>query len=171
MLRIAPGALFVSQRLRDSAFLFGGEMLQRVFTVLMLLIVVACQPIGPMPGGELGGAVKPVPTEWGELAKVETVQLETRPDSPYSVNIWGVALGANYYVAAGSGETSWTKHIAADANVRLRAGESIFELRAVHVTEAAELEQVRAAYSAKYEMSDDQKKQSGQATVYRLDRR
>lgn len=148
-----------------------GRMLRRVLVGLMLLVVVACQPIGPMPGGALTGAVQPVPPEWGELAKVDTVQLETRPDSPYSVNIWGIALGANYYVAAGSGETSWTKNIDANANVRLRIGESVFELRAVRVTESQELDQVRAAYGAKYKMSDDQKEQSGRATVYRLDRR
>lgn len=153
------------------ALVVGGRMLRRVLVGLMLLVVAACQPIGPMPGGALNGTVQPVPSDWGELAKVDTVQLETRPDSPYSVNIWGIALGANYYVAAGSGETSWTKYIEANANVRLRIGESVFELRATRVTESQELDQVRAAYGAKYEMTDDQKEQSARATVYRLDRR
>ena len=124
-----------------------------------------------MPGGALSGTVQAVPAAWGELGTVDTVQLETRPDSPYSVNIWGVALGANYYVAAGSGETSWTRNIDANANVRLRIGQSVFELRALRITEAGELSQVRVAYGAKYEMSDDQREQSGRAAVFRLDRR
>jgi hypothetical protein len=41
----------------------------------------------------------------------------------------------------------------------------------VKVTDAAELDIVRAAYVRKYEMSDDQREQSGSATVFRLEAR
>jgi hypothetical protein len=139
--------------------------------VLAVLLLSACQPMGPMPGGELSGAVAPAPADWTAADAAEIVQLETRPDSPYSVNIWGVGIGPAYYIAAGAGETTWTANIAADPNVRLKVGEVIHELRAVKVTDAAELDIVRAAYVRKYEMSDDQREQSGSATVFRLEAR
>ncbi len=141
-------------------------------TVLLLaLALAACQPMGPMPGGELSGTVAPAPADWTAADAAEIVQLETRPASPYSVNIWGVGIGPAYSVAAGGGETTWTANIAADPAVRLKVGEAIYELRAVRVTDPAELDVVRLAYGRKYEMSDDQREQSGSATVYRLEPR
>lgn len=142
-----------------------------ITAMLAALLLPACQPMGPMPGGKLSGTVAPAPADWTAADAVEVVQLETRPGSPYSVNIWGVGIGPAYYVAAGGGETTWTANIEADANVRLKVGDVIHELRAVKVSDAAELDIVRAAYGRKYEMSDDQREQSGSATVFRLEAR
>ena len=58
------------------------------------LVLVGCGPIVMVPGGELSGTTTPVPADWAFSDAVETVQLETRPDDPYSVNVWGVSDGA-----------------------------------------------------------------------------
>lgn len=142
--------------------------MRRMLVLAMAILLAACQPMGPVPGGALTGTVAPPPADWTAADATEIVQLETRPDSPYSVNIWGVGIGPSYYVAAGSGETSWTRNIAENPDVRLRVGETVYELRAVKVTDAAELDRIRAAYGRKYEMTDDQREQSASATVFRL---
>lgn len=134
------------------------------------LLLGACEPVGPLAGHTLSGEPTPPPADWSSVASVETVQLQTRPDDPYSVNIWGVAIGPDFYIASGRGaNASWVGHIASNADVKLRIGHALYELRAVRVTDAAELERVSAAYAAKYEMDDEDKPK--EPWVYRLDRR
>ena len=58
---------------------------------------------------------------------MKTIQLETRPADPYSVNIWVIALGEHLYVHAGANRSEWVEHMEADPNVRLRVGDSIYE--------------------------------------------
>jgi len=83
-------------------------------------------------GGALSGTVTPPPGSWNFSGAFETVQLETRPDDPYSVNIWGVGGSRTFFVASGDGmEAAWAQHIADDPNVRLRLGHAVYELRAV----------------------------------------
>ena len=144
----------------------------RFLLVLCTFLAVACQPIGPLPGSALRGVVIAPPPDWGQLGTAQVVQLETRPDAPYSVNIWGVADGAKYYVAAGGGgKTKWTAYIAANSNVRLRIAKSIFELRATRVQDAAELKRIGGLYEAKYKLSADRAAEANNAWVYRLDPR
>ena len=52
-------------------------------------LALACGPIGPIPGGALRGdpVAEPV-QDWSFLDAEHTVQLETRPGDPYSVNVW-----------------------------------------------------------------------------------
>lgn len=143
--------------------------MQRLFAVICAVLLTACQPIGPIAGGTLSGTVKPPPGDWSALASVQTVQLETRPTSPYSVNIWGVADGAKYYVAAGSGgKSKWTGFIAADPNVRMRIEQSIYELKAMRVEDQAEKKRVGELYVAKYKLSGDRAAQAGDAWLYLL---
>ena len=146
--------------------------MQRLLAALCVILLAACQPIGPIAGGKLSGSAAPAPADWTTFAAVPTVQLETRPGSPYSVNIWGVANGAKYYVAAGSGgKTKWTAFIAADPNVRLRIDKNIYELKAVRVNDATEKKHVGDLYTAKYKLTGDRAAQAGDAWLYRLEPR
>jgi hypothetical protein len=139
--------------------------------VAAFLAIAGCEPILIVPGGALSGPVAPAPADWSDSASVDTIQLETRGDDPYSVNIWGVDLGADFYIAAASGaETRWAHHITDDADVRVRIAEQIYELRAMRVTDQAELERVMARYIEKYEIESTDNF-VGSAWVYRLERR
>jgi hypothetical protein len=103
---------------------------------------------------------------------VKTVQLETRPSDPYSVNIWGVAMGSDFFVVSGRGmEAAWAQHIEADPNVRLRVGDDVYELRAVRVEATADRDLFLAALSKKYEEFDASEEQPSEATLYRLEAR
>jgi hypothetical protein len=135
------------------------------------LLALACGPLGPLPGGALSGTPSQPPQDWSRAADEDTVQLETRPSDPYSVNVWGVGLETGFYVASGKGEdANWAKHIQADPNVRLQIGDTIYELRAGRVTDEAELESFRKALEAKYdfEVSPEQR---DRAWIFRLDPR
>lgn len=123
------------------------------FVVLTaMLLISACEPVGPLPGRALSGEEAKPPESWQALNDVEVVQLETV--GPYSVNIWGVALDDDYYVASADGlKTRWAQQIAKDDKVRLRIGDKIYPLRAVVVGEA-EQDRVAAAYARKYDDMD-----------------
>jgi hypothetical protein len=129
-------------------------------------------PLVMIPGGELSGNVEPVPLDWTFSDEVENIQLETRPSDPYSVNLWGVGDGANFYVASGRGlESAWAKNIAADPDVRLRIGENIYELRAVRTEDPQDRAQFMAAAKIKYDDFEPDQEQAETAILYRLESR
>ncbi len=135
------------------------------------LLLAACGPLVVIPGGELSGTVKPVPSDWSFTDAVETMQLETRPSDPYSVNVWGASAGGAFYVASGRGEeAAWAQHIAADPRVRLRVGDDLYELVAVRTDDAAELDAFRAALKRKYDAEPDAE-QEAEAILFRLEPR
>ncbi len=143
----------------------------RILTVLSFLVLVGCEPMGPIPGGRLSGEVLPVPEDWSVYGAVELVQLETRPDDPYSINIWGIGIGKDYYIASGGGgESSWVDHMRVNPEVRLRIENNIFELKAVRVTDETELNQVLKSYKEKYDM-EAQAEDAAKAWLYRLEPR
>ena len=81
-----------------------------------LALLASCsEPVMLLPGGHLSGTVTAVPESWPEVP--ETVQLETRPADPYSVNIWALAIGRHLYVATSAEGTEWSAFIQADPRV------------------------------------------------------
>lgn len=143
----------------------------RVFvSIVFIVALTGCDPMGPLPGGALAGEVTTPPDDWAMIEEIETVQLETNPDDPYSVNLWVVSLDSGLYIAAGGGETRWSKQITIDPEVRLRINHKIYELRASSVDDNEELEEVRRAYVDKYAMESDSA-QFNDSRVFRLDQR
>jgi len=81
---------------------------------------------------------------------VDTVQLETKPADPYSVNIWVIALDPNLYVHAGANRATWVEHMEAEPKVRLRVDESTYEVAASRVEGQDEFDRFSEAYEKKY---------------------
>ncbi|MEE9281028.1 MAG: adenylate/guanylate cyclase domain-containing protein [Myxococcota bacterium] len=76
-----------------------------------------------------------------EIESAGTLELKgvsrPQPSAPYSVSLWGVGIDDRFYLASGrGGEASWVEHISEDPDVRLRVGDTIYELRAVRVARA-----------------------------------
>jgi hypothetical protein len=103
-----------------------------------------------LPGGELDGTEAAPPDDWAFTREIDTVQLETRPDDPYSVNVWATALGPALYLHAGANRSTWVQHMEADPNVRLRIEGSIYPLRARRVEGQDEFDRFADAYEDKY---------------------
>jgi hypothetical protein len=115
-----------------------------------LLLAAGCGPLLVIPGGPLDGTPAAAPADWSFIDEIDTVQLETRPEDPYSVNIWAVGMGPFLYLHAGTNRANWVEHIEANADVRIRVGDALYELRASRVEDADEFARFSDAYEAKY---------------------
>jgi hypothetical protein len=140
-------------------------------TIVLAFTLAACgDPILTLPGGALEGTPTSAPDDWSALAAVDTVQVEFRPDDPYSHNIWAIGIDRDAYIATSADGTRWTPFLAADPRVRLRIDGALYDLTAVAVTDAAERARVAATYLEKYDLDADDNWVEG-ALIYRLDRR
>ncbi len=143
-------------------------------TVLLAfcVLVLACGPMGPFPGGRLSGTVAAdLPDDWSFADARDTVQLETRPSAPYSVNLWGAGIGDRFYLASGGGgDARWVGYIAEDPNVRLRVCDTIYELRAVRVDDDAERARFLQALKRKYDWEPSTREREN-AMLFRLNPR
>ena len=121
----------------------------RVIVLGFVLLTMGCN--GPLPfmsGGALAGEGQPAPSEWTFAEDYGVVQLETRPEEPYSVNIAYTLVDGRLYVNAGDTETEWVRHMEANPLVRLRVEDVIYRLRAVRVTDSAEISEFGAAWTS-----------------------
>jgi len=115
-----------------------------------VFLVAGCGPLLVIPGGELDGVAVPAPKDWASAEDVSTIQLETRPEDPYSVNIWAVGMGPLLYVHAGANRSSWVEHMEANPDVRVRIEDKLYELRASRVESQDEFARFSDAYEEKY---------------------
>ncbi|MFT5697137.1 MAG: hypothetical protein ACI9QQ_003121 [Myxococcota bacterium] len=138
-----------------------------------LTLALGCSgPFIMLPGGALSGTLAAHPSDWAFSDATENVQLETRPSDPYSVNIWGVGVGEQFFVASGRGlEAAWAQHIADNPNVRLRIEGTIYELSAVQTQEEADRAAFLTAAKKKYDNFEPDEEEASTATLYRLEAR
>ena len=120
-------------------------------------VVTACGPIGPFPGGRLRGEELTWPSSWERAARVEEVQLETRPDDPHSVNVWIVVVDGSAFVAtsllAGVDDPTdreWVRNVAADPSIRIRLEGDLYPARFEIVTDDELLTRLVEAFQTKY---------------------
>ena len=119
--------------------------------IVALLFFTACMPRGDTPGLRIGGTAAAVPADFSFSSEHEEILLAARGAVlPRVVTIWCVAQGERLYVWGDPG-SGWTRRVAnRPEDVRVRIGDSVFELRAAEVTEPAELQWVVSAYAEKY---------------------
>jgi len=122
----------------------------RFIALSLSTLFLACGPLLVMPGGALEGMSEPTPTDWAWTDEVSTIQLETNPDDPYSVNIWVIASGAKLYVHAGTNRATWIENMEANPDVRVQIEDKIFELVASRVEDQAEFDAFSNGYEKKY---------------------
>ena len=126
---------------------------------LAALLSTGCGPFLVFPGGRLRGTLDPGEiVDWRQTHDVEFVQIETRPNDPYSVQVYGVGSERGFYIASqgwrgmmGSTDRArWVEHLAEDPRLRLRIGRMIYPLSATRIEAASEIEFVRALFREKY---------------------
>jgi hypothetical protein len=91
------------------------------------------------PGGALSGEVVSEPVEDWSFVEDTFVDLETRPDDPYSVELNYVVRDGKLYIDPAEGRT-WFEYLKADPRVRVRFGGKVYPLQAVLVGRPGELE-------------------------------
>jgi hypothetical protein len=109
-------------------------------TVPYLLAIAACGgPIGIVAGGALSGE-EATAEAWSEVVSDQgTLDLETRPEDPYSVRIGFFFRNGEVYIDPAEGRR-WFEHLKANPSVRVRIDDRIYRARAVPVTDPGELE-------------------------------
>jgi len=115
----------------------------KLCAVLALVASALCLgcggPLLVIPGGELSGdVVQERVTDWSFVTD-HVIDLETRPDDPYSVELNYFVRDGLLYVDPAEGR-KWLENIRADPRVRARFGGRIYPLRAVLVGRPGELE-------------------------------
>ena len=145
-------------------------MFARLIAVFSLFLVVGCGPFLLLPGGRLDGSTASAPNDWSFSDEVTTVQLETRPEDPYSINIWVVGMGAGLYVHAGANRSAWVEHIEVNSDVRMRIEDTLYDLRASRVESEDEFARFSDAYEAKYD-TRPRNENVAEVYVFRLEAR
>lgn len=123
-------------------------LFSRLTMISLLAALAGCtDPLISIPGGKLKGNVSPAPAAWSPVPDV--VQVEFRPEDPYSINIWAVVAGDNLYIA--TRDAKWVPYAEKNSNVRIRVNDTIYEVTAQRVTDESEALMVSKAYGAKYD--------------------
>ncbi len=133
---------------------------------------LACSgPVGPFPNGRLEGVVVNGSVTYWPSESASVLELEADPADPYSVNVHFVTENGQLWVATVFGGTStWARRVLTDGRVRVREGDSLWELRAIRVIDPSELARVNALYQRKYIFSP--RLDAAESTlVFRLDPR
>lgn len=145
-------------------------------SLVLLLALAGCGPLGPLSGGALRGPVhEGAVHDWSFAAGVETVQLETNPSDPHSVNTWCVGLDGKLYVPTSMirgpkspDERDWVKNVLANSAVRIRIDGEIYPLIATRVGDAAEYDAARAALEKKYGLDPAERDPERVIWIFRL---
>ena len=112
------------------------------FISIVSALLLGCSgPFLVFPGGALGGEVVTEPVEDWSFVDSTFMDLEVRPDDPYSVTL-------NYFVKEGklyidpAEDREWYQYLKADDRVRVRFGfdDRVYPLKAVLVGKPGELE-------------------------------
>lgn len=84
-------------------------------------------PLGPIPGGAFVGPVRSNPNpDWSRIG--DTLEIEIRPDEPWSLTVWGVELDGELYVPHASGPIRrWVPVALEDPRIRVRTNGEIYE--------------------------------------------
>ena len=141
---------------------------------LLLAVVLSCACNDPFllaSGGKLDGPVKPAPASFASVPQSETIQIETNPAEPYSVNVTAAIVGDGLYVNAGNSRSRWAENIEANPLVRARVLGDVYELKARRVTDKAEFDGVADVWVSRNAWARDPRKLEGEVYVYRLEAR
>ena len=95
-------------------------------------------PFLVFPGGALSGEVVTEPVDDWSFVEDRFVDLEVRPEDPYSVELNYFVKEGRLYVDPAEGRR-WLEHIREDPRVRVRFDGKIYPLRAVRVEDPEEL--------------------------------
>jgi hypothetical protein len=105
------------------------------------LITMGCGggPFLVFPGGELSGEVVTEPVDDWSFVDDRFVDLETRPQDPYSVELNYIVRDGKLYIDPAEGRR-WLEYIREDPRVRVRFSSKIYPLEAVLVGRPGELD-------------------------------
>src|SRR5262245_47454027 len=115
-----------------------GWLLGAIVAILLVLLFLDTfggylfdGPLGPIPGGAFVGPVDPNPNpDWANLDLEKVIELEIRPEKPWSLSVWNAVIDGELYVPSAQGaRRRWTPVALAEPLVRVRTHGKIYERR------------------------------------------
>jgi hypothetical protein len=108
--------------------------------LLCTLIPSGCGgPFLMFPGGALSGEVVTTPVEDWSFLDSSSIDLETRPEDPYSIELNYVVNDGKLYIDSAEARR-WFDYIREDPLVRVRSDGKVYPLRAILVGKPGELD-------------------------------
>ena len=109
-------------------------------TICLLALVAACGgPVLMIPGGALSGEVVEAPVDDWSFADDAFIDVEFRPEDPYSVELNYIVRDGELYIDPAEGRT-WFEYLKEDPRLRVRFGSRVYPVRAVLVGQPGELD-------------------------------
>ena len=124
--------------------------------------------MGPIAGGKLEGEVSAWPEDLSFTDEVENVLLETNPEDPYSVTIWGVQVDNRFFIAGVDDDSRWVKHIHENPRVVLAVKDKLYPAVATIVKDQETLRGIQAAFLKKYEYAGEEDFFEDGGTLFQL---
>ena len=118
--------------------------------ILAIAFIGGCADYLPFSFGKLPGKELPYPDYWDQLAVADIIQLETRLEDPYTINLWIISMENQLYIHAGENKTEWVTHMENDPVVRVGFNDRIFRLKAERVKDQTIFDKFNSVYEAKY---------------------
>jgi hypothetical protein len=123
----------------------------------LVAVVAGCvDPKDRRPGFALSGEVaSALPADWSftDAHREIAIEVSTPYWIPHSVTIWCVSVDGKLYVGARNPESKrWPGWADRDPNVRLKIGDSVYEVRLVPLADADAVGTVAGAIARKYEL-------------------
>jgi hypothetical protein len=127
-----------------------------VAVAVLLLSAAACiEPSERRPGTQLSGQLVAEPvTDWSFTRDQREILIETRTPYwiPHSVTISCADADGQLFIGSRNPVGKrWVNWVERDPNVRLKIVDRLYEVRLARVTDAPQIEKIRAAYAAKRE--------------------
>ncbi|MEQ8483115.1 MAG: hypothetical protein RIB46_02010 [Pseudomonadales bacterium] len=120
------------------------------------LLMSGCEPSDRRPGLWLSGELQSqLPADWSFTDAHPEIFVEVAAPYglPHSVTIWCAQVDGTLYLGARAPESKrWPGWVDDDPDVRIEIDDRIYPVRLEPLTAAAEVEQVAAAYAAKYDL-------------------
>ena len=129
-------------------------------------------PLGPIPGGRMSGPVvdAAIPLDWTGVER--EIEIEVRPEQPWSLTVWRAVIDGDLYVPSGGGaRRRWTRVAIADPRVRVRSQGRIQEGCLVRIEDPGTRARVLSALVDTYSLSRDGEGDDGSVWVFRIDPR
>ena len=106
-----------------------------LFLWLLIMLTAGCQaPFLTFSGNELSG-LESEATSFDFAGNFKTLQLEVRPEDPYSVILRVVMRDKKLYIDAAENRR-WHTYLKADPRIRIKLGKKIYRARAIKLTSA-----------------------------------
>ncbi|MFT4676468.1 MAG: hypothetical protein ACJAX5_001237 [Patiriisocius sp.] len=144
-------------------------MLKNLSTIILVVLLSACSRENiPFSSGALTGQPTEHPASWVEVASAEIIQLETKGDEPYSVNLWVIGKQDWMYIYAGDNYSTWAEHLESNPMARLEVEGKLYGVQATRVTDQAEFEKFAEDWDAKYGSTNPQGLNVSDVWLFRL---